>query len=559
MNDVSTETGGQTAVRAFDGPLLQVADLSVHFRLPGRTVKAVDRVSFELSKGETLAIVGESGSGKSVSALSILQLLPYPLASHPQGSSVKYRGEELMGAPERRLRQIRGNDISIVFQEPMTSLNPLHTVLKQVSEVLTLHKGLTKDEARTRTLELLRLVGIREPERRLTAYPHELSGGQRQRVMIAMALANDPDVLIADEPTTALDVTIQAQILKLLKDLQRELGMAVLLITHDLGIVRKVADRVCVMTGGRVVEQGPVRGIFEAPEHPYTQKLLAAEPKGQPLQADPEAPVVLQGRDVKVHFPIKKGVLRRAVDYVRAVDGIDVTVREGHTLGVVGESGSGKTTLGLALLRLISSQGGIAFDGKEIQGLRSKEMRPLRREMQVVFQDPYGSLSPRLSIGEVVGEGLQIHGIAPERAEREARIVQALEEVGIDPEARHRYPHEFSGGQRQRIAIARAMVLKPRFVVLDEPTSALDMSVQAQIVDLLRDLQDRHRLAYLFISHDLKVVRALADEVLVVKDGRVVEHGSSARIFDDPREPYTQALMKAAFDLEAVETGVVGV
>ena len=547
----------ETKAARTEAPLLQVADLSAAFRTPGRTLKAVDRVSFTLDKGETLALVGESGSGKSVTALSLLQLLPYPLASHAEGSSVKYRGEELMGASDSRLRQIRGNEISMVFQEPMTSLNPLHSVLKQVSEVLLLHKGMTKEQARSRTLELLHLVGIREPERRLSAYPHELSGGQRQRVMIAMALANDPDILIADEPTTALDVTIQAQILKLLKELQQQLGMAVLLITHDLGIVRKVADRVCVMTGGRIVEQGPVRALFETPQHAYTQKLLAAEPKGNPLRAAPDAPVVLQGSGVKVHFPIKKGVLRRAVDYVRAVDGIDVTVREGHTLGVVGESGSGKTTLGLALLRLISSQGRIVFEGRAIEDLRSKALRPLRREMQVVFQDPYGSLSPRLSIGDIVGEGLRIH--EPEEAGevREGRIVAALEEVGIDPAARHRYPHEFSGGQRQRIAIARAMVLKPRFVVLDEPTSALDMSVQAQIVDLLRDLQEKHKLAYLFISHDLKVVRALADEVLVVKDGKVVEQGAAEQIFDAPREAYTQALMKAAFELEAVESGVV--
>ena len=547
----------ETKAAGTEAPLLQVADLSAAFRTPGRTLKAVDRVSFTLDKGETLALVGESGSGKSVTALSLLQLLPYPLASHAEGSSVKYRGEELMGASDRRLRQIRGNGISMVFQAPMTSLNPLHSVLKQVSEVLLLHKGMTKEQARSRTLELLHLVGIREPERRLSAYPHELSGGQRQRVMIAMALANDPDILIADEPTTALDVTIQAQILKLLKELQQQLGMAVLLITHDLGIVRKVADRVCVMTGGRIVEQGPVRALFETPQHAYTQKLLAAEPKGNPLRAAPDAPVVLQGSGVKVHFPIKKGVLRRAVDYVRAVDGIDVTVREGHTLGVVGESGSGKTTLGLALLRLISSQGRIVFEGRAIEDLRSKALRPLRREMQVVFQDPYGSLSPRLSIGDIVGEGLRIH--EPEEAGevREGRIVAALEEVGIDPAARHRYPHEFSGGQRQRIAIARAMVLMPRFVVLDEPTSALDMSVQAQIVDLLRDLQEKHKLAYLFISHDLKVVRALADEVLVVKDGKVVEQGAAEQIFDAPREAYTQALMKAAFELEAVESGVV--
>ena len=547
----------ETKAARTEAPLLQVADLSAAFRTPGRTLKAVDRVSFTLDKGETLALVGESGSGKSVTALSLLQLLPYPLASHADGSSVKYRGEELMGASDRRLRQIRGNEISMVFQEPMTSLNPLHSVLKQVSEVLLLHKGMTKEQARSRTLELLHLVGIREPERRLSAYPHELSGGQRQRVMIAMALANDPDILIADEPTTALDVTIQAQILKLLKELQQQLGMAVLLITHDLGIVRKVADRVCVMTGGRIVEQGPVRALFETPQHAYTQKLLAAEPKGNPLRAAPDAPVVLQGSGVKVHFPIKKGVLRRAVDYVRAVDGIDVTVREGHTLGVVGESGSGKTTLGLALLRLISSQGRIVFEGRAIEDLRSKALRPLRREMQVVFQDPYGSLSPRLSIGDIVGEGLRIHEPEETGEIREGRIVAALEEVGIDPAARHRYPHEFSGGQRQRIAIARAMVLKPRFVVLDEPTSALDMSVQAQIVDLLRDLQEKHKLAYLFISHDLKVVRALADEVLVVKDGKVVEQGAAEQIFDAPREAYTQALMKAAFELEAVESGVV--
>ena len=547
----------ETKAARTEAPLLQVADLSAAFRTPGRTLKAVDRVSFTLDKGETLALVGESGSGKSVTALSLLQLLPYPLASHAEGSSVKYRGEELMGASDRRLRQIRGNEISMVFQEPMTSLNPLHSVLKQVSEVLLLHKGMTKEQARSRTLELLHLVGIREPERRLSAYPHELSGGQRQRVMIAMALANDPDILIADEPTTALDVTIQAQILKLLKELQQQLGMAALLITHDLGIVRKVADRVCVMTGGRIVEQGPVRALFETPQHAYTQKLLAAEPKGNPLRAAPDAPVVLQGSGVKVHFPIKKGVLRRAVDYVRAVDGIDVTVREGHTLGVVGESGSGKTTLGLALLRLISSQGRIVFEGRAIEDLRSKALRPLRREMQVVFQDPYGSLSPRLSIGDIVGEGLRIHKPEETGEVREGRIVAALEEVGIDPAARHRYPHEFSGGQRQRIAIARAMVLKPRFVVLDEPTSALDMSVQAQIVDLLRDLQEKHKLAYLFISHDLKVVRALADEVLVVKDGKVVEQGAAEQIFDAPREAYTQALMKAAFELEAVESGVV--
>ncbi len=537
-------------------PLLQVSNLSVRFQMPGAPVDAVKNVSFEIGKGETLALVGESGSGKSVSALSVLQLLPYPLARHPAGSSVRFKGQELVGADEKTLRDVRGDQISMIFQEPMTSLNPLHTVEKQIRETLILHKGMTKDEARQRTLELLKMVGIPDAVKRLSAYPHELSGGQRQRVMIAMALANEPDLLIADEPTTALDVTIQAQILKLLKQLQSELGMAMLMITHDLGIVRKMADRVCVMTQGEIVEQGDEEAIFENPQHPYTQRLLAAEPKGAPIEAAANAPEVIRGDDVKVYFPIKKGVLKRTVDYVRAVDGISVSVREGHTVGVVGESGSGKTTLGLALLRLLSSEGAIQFNGQTIQGLGSKDLRPLRRSMQIVFQDPYGSLSPRLSIGQIVAEGLKIHGMGESEDAREAMIVGALEEVGLDPESRHRYPHEFSGGQRQRIAIARAMVLKPRFVVLDEPTSALDMSVQAQIVDLLRDLQQRHNLAYLFISHDLKVVRALADEVIVMRNGRVVEQGDAGQIFDAPQEAYTQALMKAAFELEAVE-GVV--
>ncbi len=537
--------------------LLQIENLGVAFRAPGGAVEAVRGVSFSLEKGETLALVGESGSGKSVSALSILQLLPYPQASHPAGSSVRFRGEELVGADEPVLRKVRGNEISMIFQEPMTSLNPLHTVEKQINETLFLHKGLSRDAARLRTLELLKLVGIDDAAKRLSAYPHELSGGQRQRVMIAMALANEPDLLIADEPTTALDVTIQAQILKLLKELQREMGMALLLITHDLGIVRKMADKICVMTDGEIVEAGATEDIFERPRHAYTKKLLAAEPKGDPLPPRPDAETVMTGEAVKVYFPIKQGLLKRTVDHVKAVDGISVTVREGHTVGVVGESGSGKTTLGLALLRLISSQGAISFRGAAIQGLGSKELRPLRRQMQVVFQDPYGSLSPRLSIGQIVEEGLKVHGLGGDRAGREALILEALAEVGLDAEARHRYPHEFSGGQRQRIAIARAMVLKPKFLVLDEPTSALDMSVQAQIVDLLRDLQDRHNLAYLFISHDLKVVRALADEVMVMRQGRVVEQGNAAAIFDRPEHPYTQALMKAAFEIEAVETGVV--
>ena len=537
-------------------PLLVVRGLSTRFMLPTGPVDAVKDASFEIRKGETLALVGESGSGKSVTALSILQLLPYPLARHPAGS-IRFKGREIMGATPEVLRDVRGDEISMIFQEPMTSLNPLHTVEKQINETLILHLGLNREAARGRTLELLKMVGIPDPAKRLGAYPHELSGGQRQRVMIAMALANEPDLLIADEPTTALDVTIQAQILKLLKELQAEFGMALLLITHDLGIVRKMADTVCVMTEGEIVEQAPTADIFERPQHAYTRKLLAAQPKGDPIKAEPDAPVIMAGADIKVHFPIKKGLLKRTVDYVRAVDGISLEVREGHTLGIVGESGSGKTTLGLALLRLISSKGEIRFKGAVIQGLKSRELRPLRREMQVVFQDPYGSLSPRLSVGQIVEEGLKVHDLGGTPAEREALIVAALQEVGLDPESRHRYPHEFSGGQRQRVAIARAMVLKPRFLVLDEPTSALDMSVQAQIVDLLRELQDKNRLAYLFISHDLKVVRTLADEVLVMRDGRVVEHGPAEQIFEDPQEPYTQALMKAAFDLEAVEGGVV--
>ena len=550
----------QTAA-AIDHPrkgeqLLSVRDLRVNFNVPGGVVQAVRGVSFDIAMGDTLALVGESGSGKSVTALSVLQLLPYPLATHPTGS-ITFRGTELVGAPEKTLQSIRGDRISMIFQEPMTSLNPLHTVERQVGEVLLVHKGLGRTQARARVLELLSLVGLPDPARRLSAYPHELSGGQRQRVMIAMALANEPDLLIADEPTTALDVTIQAQILALLKHLQRRFGMALMLITHDLGIVRKMADRVCVMNNGEIVETGASAAIFGAPEHPYTQRLLAAEPKGRPAREPADSRTVVTGSAIKVWFPIKKGVMRRTVDHVKAVDGIDVTVREGHTVGIVGESGSGKTTLGLALLRLIASQGGITFSGRNLQGLQFRELRPLRREMQIVFQDPYGSLSPRLSVSEIVEEGLKVHGIGATSEERDALIVEALEQVGLDPASRHRYPHEFSGGQRQRVAIARAMVLKPRFLVLDEPTSALDMSVQAQIVDLLRRLQQESRLAYLFISHDLKVVRALSDEVIVMKDGKVVEHGTGDQIFERPREPYTQALLKAAFDLEAVDGGVV--
>ncbi len=535
--------------------LLQVRNLHVEFRSGGGAMHAVKGVSFDIAKGETLALVGESGSGKSVTALSILQLLPYPMARHPHGS-IRFRGTELVGAEEKVLRDVRGDRIAMIFQEPMTSLNPLHSIERQINETLFLHKGLSRAAARKRTLELLRLVGLPNPEKRLNAYPHELSGGQRQRVMIAMALANEPDLLIADEPTTALDVTIQAQILELLKDLQRRFGMALLLITHDLGVVRKMADRVCVMNQGEIVEQAEVADIFARPQHAYTRKLLAAEPKGDPLTPPADAPEVMAADNLKVWFPIKKGLLRRTVDHVRAVDGVSVNVRQGHTVGVVGESGSGKTTLGLALLRLHASEGAIRFDGKDIQGWQAKKLRGLRREMQVVFQDPYGSLSPRLSVGQIIGEGLTIHGIGS-GTERDAMVAKALEEVGLDPSSRHRYPHEFSGGQRQRIAIARALVLKPKFVVLDEPTSALDMSVQAQIVDLLRDIQARNNLAYLFISHDLRVVRALSSHVIVMKDGKVVEQGPTRRIFEEPREEYTRALLAAALNLEAVKSDAV--
>jgi len=536
--------------------LLSVEDLSVSFGKGAREVKAVRNVSFTIDKGETVALVGESGSGKTVTALSILKLLPYPKAHHPSGR-IYFRDRELLSADENTMMDVRGDDISMIFQEPMTSLNPLHTVEKQINEGLFLHKGLDRTAARRRTLELLSLVGIPDAEKRLAAYPHELSGGQRQRVMIAMALANEPDLLIADEPTTALDVTVQAQILKLLKELQQELGMAMLMITHDLNIVRRVADRVCVMRGGHIVEQGPVRQIFENPQDDYTKMLLAAEPGGKPVAAAAGAPELAACDDLRVWFPIRKGVLRRTVDHVKAIDGVTVNLREGHTVGVVGESGSGKTTLGLAMLRLIESDGPIRFDGTAIDGFDSGEMRPLRRQMQIVFQDPYGSLSPRMSVGEIVAEGLKVHRIGDSEDDREQLIIAALREVGLDPDARHRYPHEFSGGQRQSIAIARAMILKPRFVVLDEPTSALDMSVQAQIVDLLRDLQQKHGLAYMFISHDLRVVRALADEVVVLKDGKVVEQGAASDIFDRPREAYTKALMAAAFELRADETGVV--
>jgi len=529
--------------------LLRVRDLSVSFATSGSPAETVRHVSFDIEAGQILALVGESGSGKTVTALSILQLLPYPVARHPSGS-ILFRGRELMGAPEQMLQTVRGNRIAMIFQEPMTSLNPLHTLEKQVSEVLFIHKGLPRRAARARTLELLALVGLRDAERRLDAYPHQLSGGERQRVMIAMALANEPDLLIADEPTTALDVTIQAQILGLLRELQRKLGMALLLITHDLTIVRKLADHVCVMTDGEIVEAGPTAAIFESPRHDDTRRLLAAEPRSRPPAPRADAPIALAGRDLRVWFPLKRGLLRRTVDHVKAVDGVSLSVREGQTVGVVGESGSGKTTLGLALLRLLASEGEIEFSGRPLHNLSARAVRPLRREMQIVFQDPYGSLSPRLSIGQIVGEGLGVHKLGGTPEERTALIDEALAEVGLDPACRDRYPHEFSGGQRQRIAIARAMVLRPRLVVLDEPTSALDMSVQAQIVELLSELQVRHNLTYLFISHDLRVIRALANEVIVMRAGRVVEHGPADGIFDHPGDPYTRALIAAAFDLE---------
>jgi len=532
-----------------DETILSVRDLAVDFQQGETITHAVRGVSFDVKRGETLALVGESGSGKSVTALSILKLLPYPAASHPSGS-VMFKGEELLDSDERDLRRVRGNDITMIFQEPMTSLNPLHTIERQIGEILQVHQGMGEAQARERTLELLDKVGIRDAAKRLGAYPHQMSGGQRQRVMIAMALANNPELLIADEPTTALDVTVQAQILELLRSLQEEFGMAIVLITHDLGIVRNVADTVCVMKQGEIVEAGPTKTLFAKPQHEYTRMLLEAEPKGKPPVANTKAPVVVRTENLKVWFPIKRGFFRNTVGHVKACNDVSVTVRAGQTLGVVGESGSGKTTLGLALLRLISSEGQIVYMGNRIDGKTEKDMRPLRRDMQVVFQDPYGSLSPRMSIRQIVEEGLLIQQPELTYDQRTERVARALEEVAVPAEAMDRYPHEFSGGQRQRIAIARAMVLEPKFVMLDEPTSALDMSVQAQIVDLLRKLQKDYDLAYLFISHDLKVVRALANDVVVMRNGVVVEQGTARQIFDDPRTDYTKALLAAAFNLK---------
>src|SRR4030081_148409 len=529
---------------AINQPLLDVRDLSVAFHQPSGTSVAVDHISFEIRPGECVPLVEESGSGKSVSALSILKLLPYPTASHPSGS-IRFKGNELLQLSEREIRGIRGNDISIIFQEPMTSLNPLHTIESQIGEILQLHSGIRGAVARARTLELLTQVGIPEPETRLKSYPHQLSGGQRQRVMIAMALANEPDLLIADQPTTALDVTVHAQILSLLAEIRALLGMSLLFITHDLGIVRRIAAVVCVMNGGKIVEQGLVEQGFTAPKNPYPRPLLAAEPKPDPAPPRPNSPVVMSADDLKVWFPVKRGLLRSTVGHIKAVDGVSLKVRKGETLGVVGESGSGKTTLGLALLRLISSDGPIVFLGHDIQGLRFKAMRPFRRDMQIVFQDPFGALSPRMSVGDIVAEGLSVHQPSLSREGRDERVVQALRDVGLDPETRFRYPHEFSGGQRQRIAVARAIVLEPTFVGLDEPTSPLHMLNQTQIVDRLRDLQRRRELTYLFISHDLKVVAALASRLLVMRHGKVVEEGPAAELFKEPKSDYTRRLFAA--------------
>lgn len=533
-----------------DPILLSVKDLCVDFRTADGVFQAVKNVSFNIHKGQTTALVGESGSGKSVTALSVMQLLPYPRAQHPAGSSIVFDGQELIGRGESRMRPLRGHRISMIFQEPMTSLNPLHPIERQIGEVLKLHQGMTPEQARTRVIELLELVGLPQMKDRLQACPHELSGGQRQRVMIAMALANNPDLLIADEPTTALDVTVQAQILELLQDLKNRLGMSLLLITHDLSIVQKMADHVCVMKSGTIVEQNAAAALFAHPQHDYTKMLLAAQPKGNAIPANQNAATILKGTDIKVHFPRRKNFFGKVSEWVKAVDGIDITCRAGQTVGVVGESGSGKTTLGLALLRLTAAQGDIQFRDQIISGYGRDQMRPLRAKLQIVFQDPFGSLSPRLSIAQIIGEGLEVHRADISRSAREELVVQALRDVNLDPDTRHRYPHEFSGGQRQRVAIARALVLQPELIVLDEPTSALDVSVQAQIVDLLRGLQEKYNLAYMFISHDLRVVRAMAHDLIVMKDGKVVEQGPALQVFENPQTEYTQALLEAALALK---------
>ena len=522
-------------------PVLDVKDLNVSFRQDGKLTAAVKGVSFSLNRGETVALVGESGSGKSVSALSTVSLLG---DGAEVTGSVTYDGQQMIGADLALLRKVRGNDISFIFQEPMTSLNPLHTIEKQLAESLALHQSLVGAAARSRILELMDKVGINDAESRLGAYPHQLSGGQRQRVMIAMALANKPDVLIADEPTTALDVTIQAQILDLLKDLKDSEGMGLLFITHDLGIVRRIADRVCVMQNGEIVEQGPTAEIFDNPQHPYTQKLLGAEPAGQPDPVPEGAQEIVSTKHLKVWFPILQGLLRRTVGHVKAVNDTTLSVRAGETLGIVGESGSGKTTLALAIMRLIASEGEITFLDQDVRQWSTRQLRRLRKDMQIVFQDPFGSLSPRMTCFQIIAEGLAIHNVDPNRDQRDL-VQEVMVEVGLDPASMDRYPHEFSGGQRQRIAIARAMVLRPRLLVLDEPTSALDMTVQVQIVELLRNLQVKYGLAYLFISHDLKVVRAMSHKVLVMKRGDVVEYGDADTLYENPASDYTRALLQA--------------
>ncbi len=526
-------------------PLLEIKNLCVSFRSEDETTKVLHDTSFSIMPGETVALAGESGSGKSVTALAILGLLD-PEAARISGT-INFEGQDLVKCDETALRTVRGNQIAMIFQEPMTSMNPVYTIGSQISESLVLHQGMNKQQARLRAIDLLDMTGITEPAERIDSLPHQLSGGQRQRAMIAMALACRPTLLIADEPTTALDVTIQAQILALIKDIQAEMGMAVLLITHDLAMVRKTANRVNIMHEGRIVESGPTKEIFTTPRDPYTIHLLDCVPHGRPL-AKSESPPLIEASNLKCHFPVKKGFFRRTVAYIKAVDGIDLTIREGTTLGIVGESGSGKSTLGMCLLRLINSRGSIVYRGEEIMAYGNSRMRPLRREIQVVFQDPFSSLSPRLTVEQIIGEGLQVHGIGKNKAERRKLVEEALEEVGLEQEMADRYPHEFSGGQRQRIAIARAIILKPRFLVLDEPTSALDMTIQAQIIDLLKDLQQRLNMTYLFISHDLRVVKAMADEVAVMLDGKIVEHGPS-EIFDNPKHPYTKELFAAAFEL----------
>jgi microcin C transport system ATP-binding protein len=526
--------------------IVQVRNLSVNFKTSESTVTAVDDISFDIPKGKTLALVGESGSGKSVTALSLLQLLPYPTAEHSDTSSIIYKEQQLVGASNSFLRKVRGNNISMIFQEPMTSLNPLHNIEKQIREVMLIHQGFSVKQAREKTIHLLHLVGLDDFEDRLGAYPHQLSGGQRQRVMIAMALANTPDLLIADEPTTALDVTIQAQILELLRSLQKKLGMSLLLITHDLGIVQHIADEVCVMQHGKIVESQSTRVLFSKPSHEYTKALLAAEPEGTALAVPADAQTVLRANNVRVWFPIKKGVLRKTVDYIKAADDISLSVRAGETLAIVGESGSGKTTLALALLRLVASKGEIILDKTSLHDLKSHSLKPLRQQMQVIFQDPFGSLNPRMTINQIIGEGLNAHKMMTDPHQRSQQIVEILESVGLNPESRFRYPHEFSGGQRQRIAIARSLIMKPKLLILDEPTSALDRSVQKQIISLLKDLQSRYKLAYIFISHDLKVVKTISNQIIVMRQGKLVEHGTTDQIFNTPQQEYTKSLISAA-------------